>query len=83
MFLIFLYYFLKQLLNNTVFIMLIVFLTFKYFIKFLKYIIITKQFTFLIIIFLFKILITVVKLLIYCIKMCSNIIFKLYFLIFF
>ena len=35
-----LYYLLKQLLNNIIFIMLIVFLTFKCFINFLKYIII-------------------------------------------
>ena len=41
-FLIFLYHFLKQLLNNAVFIMLTVFLIFKCFIKFLKYMIIAK-----------------------------------------
>ena len=41
-FLIFLCHFLKQLLNNVIFIMLIIFLTFKCFIKFLKYIIAVK-----------------------------------------
>ena len=38
-FLMFLYYSLKQLLNNAVFILLIIFLTFKCFINLLKYII--------------------------------------------